>query len=453
MAKAAGRRGGLRGYTVIWSGQLFGVLGSGVTRFAVPLWVWEQTQSATAVAYLSLFSVAPLIFISPFTGALVDRWNARLRRVMMLSDLGTLLSAGALLALLLSGELRLGWIYALLAVQAFFESFQWPAYSTASTVMVPKADYARAAGMQSTVTSVSGLAAPVLGALLYGAAGLKPTLLLNLVTALIALAALLLVTVPVPDPSSAGKRARGNLWREAAYGFQFIAAQPSLLALQTVFLLGNLCTNAFFSLQAPMILARTGGDQAALAAVRTAAGVSSLLAGIILTAWGGPRKKIHGVLGGWALAMTAPIAMGLGQSVPAWMLATIFGALAGPLVNASNQAIWQTKTPPGEQGKVFAARRVIAWAASPLATLIAGPLADRVLGPAMLAGGTLAPVFGGVVGTGPGAGISLLFLFVGALGFLVVLMGYSVRRVREVEHLVPDFDQRPASGEPSADPR
>lgn len=431
--------GGLRGYTLIWAGQLVGVLGSSITRFAVPLWVWQETHSATAMAYMGLFGMLPLIFISPLTGALVDRWSHHLKRVMMISDIGNFFSGLALLWLLSTGHLAVGWIYALLAVQAVFESFQWPSYSLASTVMLPKEQYARASAMQGTVLSAAGIVAPMLGALLYAQVGLSRIVELDLICAVIAVLALLPVLVPRPPHSDRGQP-QGNLWKEAVYGFRFIASHPSLLALQGVFLLGNLLYNLYGALHAPMILARTGSNAGALAAVEMAAGVSSLLAGLLLSAWGGPKKRIHGVLLGWGISMIGVFLTGLGRSVPMWMLGAVVAALAAPLTNSSNQAIWQMKTPPDVQGKVFAARRVIAWGASPIATLIAGPLADRWLTPGMLAGGSLAPLFGPLVGTGPGTGISLLAVAVGAFGLLLMLGMYGVRRVREVETLVPDFD-------------
>ena len=443
---------GLRGYTVIWAGQLVGVLGSSVTRFALPLWVWQETQSATAMAYMGLFTMLPLLLFSPVAGALVDRWSGHLKRVMMISDATNFLSGVALLLLLSTGQLALGWIYALMAVQALAEAFQWPSYSLASTLMLPKEQYQRASAMQGTVLSVAGIAAPLLGALLYAQVGLIRIVELDLICAAVALLALLPVFVPRPPRSETGQQAQGSLWKEAAYGFRFIASHPSLLALQGVFLLGNLLHNLFYALHAPMILARTGSDAKALAAVEMAGGVSALVAGLALSAWGGPKRRISGVLVGWMISLFGVLIMGLGRDVPLWMLGAVVGALAGPLTNSSNQAIWQVKTPPDVQGKVFAARRVIAWGAAPLATLIAGPLADRVLGPGMLPGGALASTFGPLVGTGPGAGIGLLGVFVGVFGLVVMGLMFTVRRVRDVETIVPDFDAPALEPEPAGAP-
>ena len=120
-----------------------------------------------------------------------------------------------------------------------------------------------------------------------------------------------------------------------------------------------------------------------------------------------------------------------------------------PIINGSNQAIWQRKVPPTLQGRVFSIRRMIAQFSFPIAVLFAGPMADRVFEPAMMSGGALAEVFGGLFGTGPGSGMSLMIFFSGVIGVAVGLVGYSIPAVRNVEQLLPDFDDA-ALGEGSA---
>jgi len=137
--------------------------------------------------------------------------------------------------------------------------------------------------------------------------------------------------------------------------------------------------------------------------------------------------------------------MGFSRGPGGWSVAVFAGALVGTLINVSNQAIWQRKVPPDVQGRVFSVRLLIAQVSGPTAMLLAGPLADRVLEPGMRAGGALAKVFGGLLGTGPGAGISLLFVIAGVLGTCVALGAYLIRPIRDVETLIPDFDEAKAA--------
>ncbi|MCX7802616.1 MAG: MFS transporter [Meiothermus ruber] len=430
---------GLRGFTLVALGQLVSLVGSGMSQFALTVWAFEKTGLATSLALMGFFYMVPLILISPLAGAWVDRGNRKL--MMMLSDLGAAGGTLVVFLLYLSGNLEIWHLYVVGTLNGLTSAFQWPAYSAAISTMVHKRDYARANGLLSLAESASGIGAPILAGILLGLVGLRGILLLDLLTFAAAFTTLMLVHVPQPKPSAAGRESRGSLLGEALYGFRFIFARPSLLGLQTVFLLGNLVANLGSAIMAAMILARTASSETALATVQSAAGVGGVLGGVLLSTWGGPRRKVHGVLLGWVLSsLFGSVLLGLGQSVWAWAACAFIFALIVPILNGSNQAIWQAKVPPDVQGKVFAARRMIAWVAGPLAMLVAGPLADRVLTPAMMPGGALADIFGGLVGVGPGAGMALLLVISGLLGMVVGLGGYLFRVIREAEELIPDHD-------------
>jgi hypothetical protein len=132
--------------------------------------------------------------------------------------------------------------------------------------------------------------------------------------------------------------------------------------------------------------------------------------------------------------------MGIGRGLVIWAIASFVLTFTMPILNGSNQAIWQAKVAPDVQGRVFAARVLIARIATPISTLLAGPLADYVFEPAMREGGALANSFGWLVGNGPGAGMGLMFVIGGLLGTVVGLGGYLFPAVRYAETLLPDHD-------------
>ena len=138
--------------------------------------------------------------------------------------------------------------------------------------------------------------------------------------------------------------------------------------------------------------------------------------------------------------VTPMVVLGLGQTLPVWAAGIFLMAFFGPFINGSNQALWQAKVAPDVQGRVFTTRRLIAWLVSPISQLLAGPLADRALEPAMAEGGSLTPVFSWLVGTGTGAGMGLLFVFAGLLAALTGLSGYFFPVVRNAEDILPDHD-------------
>ncbi len=440
------RPSGMTGFTVVWVGQMISMLGTGMTRFALTIWAWQLTGSATALALVGFFSFGPIVLFSPIAGALVDRWNRKL--VMMLSDLAAGMSTVAIFLLYATGHLEVWHLYVAGAFAGTFESFQFPAYSAAITTMVDKKHYARASGMLSLAESISGIAAPALAGLLLVAIGINGILIIDMVTFVAAILALLMVAIPQPPRTAEGAEGSGSLWQESIYGFRYILARPSLLGLQMLFFMSNLLGTLGFTLLAPMILARTGSNSVVLGTVQSAFGVGGVVGGLLLATWGGPKRRVHGVLLGFiGVSLLGQTLMGLGQILPVWVVAAFFFSAIIPILNGSNQAIWQQKVAPDVQGRVFATRRLIAQITAPLAMLMAGPLADFVFEPGMMAGGSLAATFGWLVGTGPGAGMALIFVISGLLGGFIGIVGYFSPTIRNAEDILPDHVVAAEGGE------
>lgn len=430
---------GMRAFTIVWIGQLVSLLGSGMTGFAIGIWAYEETGQATALALNTFFFFLPNTLLSPFAGALVDRWNRKL--VMMISDLGAGLATVALVILVLTGRLEIWHVYLATAFASAAEAFQFPAYSAAVTTMMPKSQYGRASGMMALAGSASQILAPVMGSALYGFIRLEGILTIDIITFIVAIVALLLVHIPQPATSPAGREGKGSLWHEAGYGFRYIFKRPSLLGLQFVFLVMNFMFTFGLAVMVPMILARTGNNAVTLGSVQSIGAIGGVLGGILMSTWGGPRTKVHGVLLGMALvSLGGQFVMGIGRGLLIWAFASFITSFIIPILNGSNQAIWQAKVAPDVQGRVFAARVLIARIATPISTLLAGPLADYVFEPAMREGGALANTFGWLVGNGPGAGMGLMFVIGGLLGTIVGLGGYLFPAVRYADTLLPDHD-------------
>ncbi len=210
-----------------------------------------------------------------------------------------------------------------------------------------------------------------------------------------------------------------------------------------IFFVGNLFAGIGFTLLAPMVLSRTANDSLMLGSVQTAGAIGGVIGGIAMSAWGGFKRRVHGVLAGWAISGLGMAIVGLAGGLPIWVVGIIVTALVGSLINGSNQAIWQAKVAPDVQGRVFSARRLIAWFTNPISPIIAGTLADFVLEPQMRAASNLSETFGWLVGTGPGAGMGLIIFFCGLFSALIGLAGYFIPAIHNAETLLPDHDELP----------
>lgn len=431
---------GMKAIIVIWLGQLISVLASSMTGFALSIWMYQQTESATAMALVQVCFITPFLIMSPFAGVMVDRYNRKL--MMMLSDFTSILSTGLVFLLYVSGNLQFWHLYIAAVLGGIGNTFQWPAYSAAIGTMVPKEQLGRVNGMMSQVEAGPGVVAPLLAGMLLPFIGLTGILTIDIVTFFFAIGALLLVFIPQPQRTEEGQKAQGNMLKEAAFGFKYIFARPSLLGLQLLFFAGNLFSGVAFAVMAPMILARTGQNALSFGTVQTAAAVGAVIGGIAMSAWGGFKRRIHGVLASWIwFGLFGACVLGTGFGLPVWVAGAALGELVIPLMNGSNQAIWQAKVAPDLQGRVFSSRRLIAWFTNPVSPIIGGTLADFVLEPAMRTESALSNTFGWLVGTGPGAGMGLLMLFCGVLIALVGVVGYFIPVIRKVEDLLPDHEQ------------
>ena len=432
------RRTGLAGFSLVWAGQILSVLASGATSFALTIWAYQTYGSATALGVIATSFTVPLLLLSPIAGVLVDRHNRKI--MMMLSDLAAVSATVGVLVVHSLGGLELWHLFVAAAIMGLGNSFQWPAYSAAITTMIPKAQYHRANGMMSLVESGPAVFAPLLAGALYPILGLTGILVLDIATFAIAIAVLTVVRIPQPDRSAEGAKARGGLFSEALFGFRFIFRRKALLQLLGFFLALNFIIGLSYPVFAPMILERTGGNSTALGLAQSAAAIGGVAGGVLISLWGGFKRRMTSILVGEALTgFVGLFIFGLGRSLPFWIAAAGFGAMFGPFTNGASQAIWQAKVPADLQGRVFSARRLMAWAVGPVTPILAGALADYVTEPAMTSGTWLARSFGWLVGTAPGSGMALQYVLSGILYVgLVAIVARFAPTLRNLEDLLPD---------------
>jgi MFS family permease len=429
------------GFSIVWAGQIVSVLASSMTQFALTIWAYEETGSATALGAMSTSFILPFLLLSPIAGAMVDRYNRKL--MMMVSDLGAVIATVGILILNASGQLQIWHLYVAAAVNGLGNTFQWPAYSAAISTMVPKEQYSRANGMMSLIEFGPSVLAPMLAGALLPLIELTGILVLDVVTFFLAIATLLAVHVPQPVRTVEGQAGQGSLLKEGIYGFRYIFARRSLLGLLLFFLTLNFFGGLAWPLFAPRILAQTDSSSTALGATQSAWAVGAVVGSLLISLWGGFKRRMKSILVGEALtAIVGLVLFGLARDLWSWMAAAAVGAIFLPFTNGASQAIWQAKVAPDVQGRVFAARRMIAWIMQPVTPLMAGALADYVTEPAMQSTTALARTFGGLVGTGPGSGMALQFVLAG-LAYLgtALVVALFVPVVRDLEDRLPDHDQ------------
>lgn len=426
-------------FGLTWFGQAVSLLGSGLTSFALGLHIYQQSGSITKFSLASFCNLLPTMLLSPIAGALIDRWDRR--RAMLLSDLGAGFGSILVWLLLMAGErgvlsLQPWHFYAPIAMSSAFGAFRFPAYYATTTLLVPKKQLTRANSLVDLAAGTTQIASPVVAAALVLRIGLKGVVLIDLATFGFAVTTLLIVRFPRPPESAAGRAGRGSLRSEMAYGWRFLRERPGLLRLLAFVTVSNLILALVTLLITPLILGFTNVQM--LGVILSLAGLGMLAGGIVIGAWGGPKRRVRGILGFHMLAGIALLMAALPPTAPVVAAGAALYLFTNPMLASCSLAIWQSKVPPDLQGRVFAVRRMISLGAPPVAALLCGPLSDKLFEPWMAPGGALADSAGRVLGTGTGRGIALLFVVLGACVFLNVLLAYLSPRLRNVEDELPD---------------
>ncbi|MFA5874045.1 MAG: MFS transporter, partial [Anaerolineales bacterium] len=311
------RPAGMTGFIVVWIGQIISILASGMSGFGLSIWLFQQTRSATMMGLGFVSFILPFLLLSPIAGVMVDRYNRKL--MMMVSDLAAVTATAGILVLQATGNLQFWHLFVANVLYGLGNTFQWPAYSAAISTMVKKEQYGRANGLMSLMEAGPGVLAPILAGALLPIIGLTGILLIDVITFFIAIGALLIVHVPQPEKTVEGQKEKGSIWREAAYGFTYIFKRPSLLGLQMIFFSGNLFSGIAWTVFTPMILLRTNDNSIILGSVNSAAAIGGVAGGLIMSAWGGFKKRTHGVLAGWIATGIFSALFGFGTGLAFWI--------------------------------------------------------------------------------------------------------------------------------------
>lgn len=372
----------LRFFT-IWSGQALSLVGSGLVQFALVWWLTTETGSATTLALATLVAMMPGVLIGPVAGVFADRWNRR--AILVLADGTVALAALALLAVNLTSEMQVWQIYIALAIRSIAGAFHWPTMAATTTLMVPKEQLTRIGGLNQSLDGFSRIVAPPLAALLLSVADISAVLLLDIVTALIAIIPVLIIAIPQPKRAPEEERSAeetgkmgGWVWRDLVDGFNYVRRRRPLVMIVLVAAILNMVLAPAFSLLPLLVNKVFLGGAGELALVETAGGIGVIVGGAILAAWGGFRRRIFTALMGLAGIGVGGLMIGLAPASAFWLVVAgmaIVGAMSA-MVNGPIMAVLQVVIEHTMQARVFSLLGSISMAMSPIGLLLAGPFAD-----------------------------------------------------------------------------
>ena len=368
-------------FFTIWSGQAVSLFGSSLVQFALIWYLTKETGSATILATATLAALLPQIVLGPFVGTLVDRWNRRI--IMIVADSSIAVATLGLVWLFASGHIEVWHVFVAMAIRSLGGAFHHPAMTASTSLMVPEKHLARVAGANQTLQGIINISAPPLGAVLLETIFTQNVLLIDVFTAIVAV--LPLFFIPIPQPQSQieqanGQREKTSYWQDLRAGFRYVRQWKGLFWLIILAMMLNFLLGPTSSLLPLVITKVFNGGALELGWVESTFGVGIITAGILLSIWGGFKRRIITSFLGIVGIGAAIVAVGLVPSnmFKLLLVANFFVGFSQVFANGPLHAIFQSSVAPEMQGRVFSLLGAGATAMMPIGLMIAGPLSDLV---------------------------------------------------------------------------
>jgi DHA3 family macrolide efflux protein-like MFS transporter len=397
-------------FFTIWTGQAFSLFGSSLVQFALIWWLTQKTGSAVVLTMATLVGMLPQVVLGPFAGAIVDRGNRRI--IMMVAD-GSIAAFTLLLAwLFATGQAQVWQVYIILAIRSLGGAFHYPAMSASTPLMVPEKHLTRISGLNQTLQGLMGMIAPPVGALLIEVMSTQGVLMIDVVTAAIAILPLFFFTIPQPERKAPEAHAeKSSLFNDVREGFRYIRSWPGMMAILGMAFFLNFLLTPTGSLMPLLITKHFGKGALEFGLMDSAWGFGVIAGGLLLSVWGGFKKKVATSMSGIIGIGVGMTMIGLAPSQYFWLalIGMGIGGFMNPITNGPLGALLQSNVRPDMQGRVMALVGSVATAMTPLGLMIAGPVSDVI-------------------------GIRAWYWIAGILTLLMGLAGFFIPAVMNVEN-------------------
>ena len=363
-----------RRFFTFWTAQAISMIGSNLAQFAITWWMTKSTGSATVLATATLFAMLPGILLGPLAGVLVDRWNRRW--IIIVADGVGTLGAALLMLLFWADAIQIWHLYAITAVRALAGTFHYAAEQSSLSLMVPKEQLARVAGLNQTIQGVNMVVAPPLGALLLELLGLPGMMAIDVVTAVIAIALVFIIIIPQPTATAANTQL--SIVSDLSTVVRYIWSWPGLFLGMCLSSLLNFLLNPAFSLLPILVTEHFNGNALQFATLNTTLGLGFIAGGVLLSVWGGFKRRVYTAVAGIMGMAVGALLIAIAPADSYWLAVAgmaIFGVL-NPIANGPFMAIMQSVVAPEMQGRFFTVLNTLSGGMSPLGLLLAGPVAD-----------------------------------------------------------------------------
>ncbi len=407
----------LKTYILLWSTQSLSELGSGMTSYALILWLYLDSGSALKTALLSICSYAPYVAMSIFAGSLTDRLNKK--KTMLICDLIAAIGTVTALVLIKTDSLQTWHLYIINAVNGLMNTVQQPASEVAATMLIPKKYYQKTSSMRSFSQSLNSILTPIIATALFSFSGIGLVIAIDLVTFCAAFLSLALF-IKIPEPKRPEKQ-KESIWAASKSGLQWLKNNPLILNLILFLSCINFVASTHRAVLPAMIIPKANGGETVLGIVNTCVGVATLVGSIIAAFMPAPKNHVRAICVALFISMsTENFLLALDGTPLLWYVGAVLGWITIPFMGANLDVIFRNEIPADMQGRVYACRNTLQFFTIPIGYFLGGLLTDNVFEP--FAQDSSPALFRTLFGEGKGSGAAMMFFFMGVAGVFVCII-------------------------------
>ena len=374
------KAGWKRTYFLIWIGQVFSLFGSELVQFSLVWFLTKETGSTYVLAMASFVALLPKVFLSPFIGVFIDRWNRQ--KIMIFADAFVAIFTMLLAAIFWLDAIEVWHIYVIMFVRAIGSNLQWTSMQASTSLLVPREQLSRVSGLNQTLDGALGILAPMAAALLLDTIPMYGLLAIDVITAIIAISTLMMVVIPQPveKKQRTFSSAPRELWQDVREGFKYLVNWRGMFILALLATIINFLLNPGFTFTPLLVTDHFNMGVIELSLIEVVFSIGMIAGGLVLSVWGGFHKRIVTILVG-VLGVSVSTALIAAANADQFSLAVAGMALTGmmmPITNGPIYAIMQAHVEPEIQGRVLTLMNSMAAAMMPISMLIAAPVAEWI---------------------------------------------------------------------------
>ena len=422
----------MKNFYKLWLGELISNIGSGMTAFALSVYVYEKTGSVSYISLITLLSFMPSIILSPIGGLLADRYDRRL--LMIIGDLFSGLGLVYILWNIQAGEKSIVPIFVGITFSSIFTSLLEPSYRATLTDILDEENYAKASGLIQAAGSAKYLISPVIAGMILSVADIRVILLLDILTFITTCLMIFLVRKSMNSEMQNYKK---DSFKGLLEGLFIIKENRGVYSLVIIMFFVCFFMGFIQILIRPMILALSSVKTAGMMESLCAAG---LLIGSLWIGIAGIKKNYSKILAvacffcGIFMSMT-----GVNENLAIIGISTFLFFSTLPFMNSCADVLVRVSVPNELQGRVWGLISLITQMGTVAAYIISGIMADYIFEPMFNKNGLLVENIGIIIGTGKGRGIGFMLILSGIGMLIMAIVIWKNGEIREVSEKCVDL--------------